>query len=428
MTVHEISAAAETRTRDRTAAPGKSRARSWRVIHACEFARDVLPVVEGQLAAGMQPYIVTPQDAGTAELFLAGKNPEPPRTLSLLRSWQDVRHWRKSILDCDPENSAEIVHAHSFAAGMAAARSCSCVVYDFAACIEELAVSTRQCESGSWMARSFRAAEQFILSRAAAVIVHSLGMKEAALERGAPPEAVFLIPDPLLPEDDLPASSPAARNAGLAPEEVAFFVPQCAMVRRKHLSPAATTVLEALALASCERPHSRLLLEAPAGGALLLSEEAARLRVATQIGIVSGAEVLAAWQYAHVVVALGEPPADPLAARRPNSVCLQTLRRGIALLADDLPRNRDASPEGRGCLWFEANNARDLASRMVFLAHYGDFRAALAAAGRSYLLETRNPAAIGKKYGEAYRYAASRRKPVSKGPGVTILAPAANWG
>src|SRR6185312_9504792 len=141
--------------------------KSWRVIHACEYARDVLPVVEGQIAVGMRPFIVTPSGAGSAELYLAGRTQEPPPALSLLRSWQDVRNWRKSILECDPETTADLVHAHSFSSGMAAVRGVNCVVYDLHGCIEELAISAHQCESGSWMARSFRVAEQFILSRTA---------------------------------------------------------------------------------------------------------------------------------------------------------------------------------------------------------------------------------------------------------------------
>ena len=151
----------------------RSRTRAWRVIHACEYARDVLPVVEGQVAAGMRPYIVTPQGAGTAELYLSGKRQEQPRSFSLLRSWQDVRNWRKSLLDCAPETSSDLVHAHCFAAGMAGVRSCSCVAYDFRAPIEEMAISAGLSEPGSWMGRSFRVAEQFVLARAAAVIVHS---------------------------------------------------------------------------------------------------------------------------------------------------------------------------------------------------------------------------------------------------------------
>lgn len=190
--------------------PSPVRGKAWRVVHACEYARDVLPVMEGQIAAGMRPFIVTPQGAGSAELYLSGQRIEQPRALSLLRSWQDVRNWRKSILECDPENSADLVHAHSFAAGMAAVRSVSCVVYDLGACIEELAIAARLIEQGSWMGRSFRVAEQFVLSRAAAVIVHSANMKQAALERGAWPENVFLIPDPLpLQEEDELAQPPA---------------------------------------------------------------------------------------------------------------------------------------------------------------------------------------------------------------------------
>src|SRR5260370_33435482 len=204
MTAHGNSLPLETRTAGRSAHPGKSRTRSWRVIHACENARAVLPVAESQVAAGMQPYIVTPQGAGKAELFLSAATPEPYRRLSLLRSWQQVRQWRKSILDCDPENSADLVHAHSFPAGMAAVRNCSCVVYDFVACIEELAASARPCDRRSWLAGTFLAAEQFVLIRAAAVIVHSTEMKRAALERGVSLGSIFLISLPRPGEDDLP--------------------------------------------------------------------------------------------------------------------------------------------------------------------------------------------------------------------------------
>ena len=120
-----------------------------------------------------------------------------------------------------------------------------------------------------------------------------------------------------------------------------------------------------------------------------------------------------------MVVALGEPPADPVAARQANEICLKSLWQGKTLLAADVPRNRDASPEGRGCLWFEAGNPRDLGYRMAFLGRKPEFRAALGAAGRMYIFETRNTTAVGRKYDEAYRYAASRRK--SSGVGPTMV-------
>src|SRR5258708_1851707 len=202
--------------------------RNWRVIHACEYARDVLPVVEGQVTAGMRPYIVTPQGAGTAELYLAKGDLEQPATLSLLRAWPDARHWRKSLLECDPENTADVLHAHSFAAGMAAVRGFSCVVYDVGACIEDWAIASGQCDHGSWMGRSFRVAEQFVFSRAEAVIVHSLSMISAVEERGAPHESVFLIPEPLDFEAEIPPmqSSFLQERLGVPCGTTSYFVPQ----------------------------------------------------------------------------------------------------------------------------------------------------------------------------------------------------------
>ena len=398
------------------------RKRPWRVIHACEYARDVLPVVEGQVAAGMRPFIVTPQGAGAAELYLAGRNHDLPRSLSLLRSWQDVRNWRKSLLDCDPETSSDIVHAHCFAAGMAGVRNCSAVVYDLGACIEELAISAGLCDPGSWMARSFRVAEQFVLSRAAAVIVHSQGLEQAALERGTPAESIFLVPAPI--DDEGPRLFVnrnsdidfLSRRFDLLPDAVCFFVPQFTADRALELSPAAVSVLEGFALASNELPQFKLLLEAPESLRRGLNEQATRLGIAAHVALVHPLDVPATFESAHVVVALGETPADPVIARRANETCLNSLRLGKALLAADIPRNRDASPEGRGCLWFESGNARDLGYRMAFLGRRPEFRAALGAAGRMYIFETRSTATIVRKYDEAYRHAISRRKSSGTSP------------
>ncbi|HMC29750.1 MAG TPA: glycosyltransferase, partial [Candidatus Angelobacter sp.] len=259
------------------------------MIHACEYARDVLPVVEGQIEAGMRPFIVTPEGAGTAELYLAGKGNEQPRLLSLLRSWQDVRNWRKSLLDCNPEISSDVVHTHCFAAGMAGVRSVSCVVYDLRACIEEMAISAHLCEPGSWMGRSFRVAEQFVLSRAAAVIVHSEGMKQAAVERGAPPENIFVVPDPIDGEEDphlFPDADFLARRFGLASETVSFFLPQFAAEEATELSASAISALEGFALASNELPQFNLLLEAPESARKAINEHAGRLGISAHVALV----------------------------------------------------------------------------------------------------------------------------------------------
>src|SRR5215472_204446 len=363
----------------------RAKSKKWRVIHACEYARDVLPVVEGQVAAGMRPYIVTPQGAGAAELYLAGKDLGQPDTLSLLRAWQDVRNWRKSLLECDPENSADLVHSHSFASGMAGVRNLSCVIYDLNACIEELAVSAGQCESGSWMARSFRVAEQFILSRAKAVIVHTAGMKTAAEDRSAPPDGVFVIPDPY-PIDEtgvaLAGTNFLQERFGIAGRTTTYFLPRTLGAD----SHPPVFVLEAFALAALDVPDSRLLIQTSDSEPAAIKGHAQWPGVADRVICVRPNEVSAVIQNADVVIAGKDSPADPVQARHPSDICLQSLSLGKALLAADVPRNRYCSPDGRGCLWFKDGDARDLGYRMAFLGRNPDFRATLAAAGRAHMM------------------------------------------
>src|SRR4051794_24377982 len=179
------------------APPSTTGVRPWNVVHACPEVRDILPLLDVQVSAGMKPFLVTPLGSGTPDLYLR-RTEENAKPTSLLTAWNDVRQWRRSLLEADPDQSAEIVHAHSFASGMAAVRNFGAVVYDLNGCVEELAMAAGQCEAGSWLARSFRVAEQFILARATAIVTHSSVMRDAVLDRGAPPENVFVV---LLPED-----------------------------------------------------------------------------------------------------------------------------------------------------------------------------------------------------------------------------------
>src|SRR5947208_9450724 len=99
----------------------------WKVVHATEVAREVLPLVEGQLAAGMRPYLLTPSGFGFPSALVEEQKYAPP--VSLLATWNRVRDWRKLLNDSIAEISAEIIHAHSFASGMAAVRASTGVVY-----------------------------------------------------------------------------------------------------------------------------------------------------------------------------------------------------------------------------------------------------------------------------------------------------------
>jgi hypothetical protein len=75
---------------------------------------------------------------------------------------------------------------------MAAVRNVGCVVYELDDAIENLLASSQSGEGSPWLRRSFQVAEQFILARAAVVIVHSEEMRERLRIRGVAGENLFV--------------------------------------------------------------------------------------------------------------------------------------------------------------------------------------------------------------------------------------------
>lgn len=395
--------------------PTVPRPRSWRVIHAAEYVRHVLPVVEGQLAAGMRPYIVTPYGAASGESYLQTQPADRPQPTSLLQAWNQVRNWRRSIVECEPEKAADVVHAHSFASGMAAVRTCTAVVYDLCHFVEDAATAAG--DTGAWLARSFRVAEQFVLSRAAAVVAHSTLMRAAAIQRGADEENAFLIPEPLdLAAMQFPTTADAEWSLSIAGSRHAVLflaAPAC--------SPAAASaewerLLAAFRMVAEEIEGARLLVRVPPPE---LAQTHARVQaegLAHIVVPVSAAEVPLERALGSADVVIASAPATPDA----NSSALLAMANARAVLAADVPQNRDVSPHGQGCLWFAADSVKDLAYRASFLARNPDFRRALGQAGFRHVQAGRGPGAIGQQYDAVYKHAISRRRsgPAAPAPGA----------
>jgi len=173
--------------------PRFRKVRAWEVVHACDFARDIADVMEAQIAAGMRPYLLT-----------VGADVAPKA--SVLQTWQDVRRWKKALDESGAQTTPQLIHAHSFSSGMAAVRMGACTVYDLRLTIEErltlmLIASEGANPPGTWMARSFRTAEQFVLTKAAAVVVHTAEQREECIARGVKPQSVFVVQDPISVEN-----------------------------------------------------------------------------------------------------------------------------------------------------------------------------------------------------------------------------------
>ena len=165
--------------RPRGAAP--SGCASWKVLHACNAYEPISAFVDAQISFGMLPEVVTPP------------GPSVPRAGSLLQTWSSARNWRRLLLESSGAASWEIVHAHCLPAGMTAVRKFPVVVYEL-----------EQFSEDQWgypdrnghrrrrlMACSFEAAERFVISRSAAVVVRTQSVRQELVRRGAVAEHIL---------------------------------------------------------------------------------------------------------------------------------------------------------------------------------------------------------------------------------------------
>lgn len=384
----------------------------WNVVHACELAREVLPLVEGQLAAGMRPSLLTPAGFGLPSAFSeSGKRTEAAQ-VSLLQMWNHVRDWRRLLNDSAAETSSEIIHAHSFAAGMAAVRASTGVVYQLKQTIEKL-----HHDENSWLARSFRVAEQFVLTRAAAVVVNSHTQRLACLERGVGTGSVFLIPEPIEPHLLEVGSGREwlQTTANGTPETIFFLIPGLLDVSSWEGRDAVLRWMRVLSILRHEHTGAKFLFLCDSERAEHVRQVAAACNLSEWVGILEEDLRTEALASADVVICDREH-AD-------GAFGLEAMARGRALLAADVERHRDFTSDGRGCLWYRAGEVGDIAQRAAFLAGNAQFRRALGSAAREHCLATRSAEVVGAQYDAVYRLAFSKRKGRDNSPPKTQLIP-----
>ena len=269
------------------------------------------------------------------------------------------------------------------------------------------------------------------------MVVHSNGMKEAALERGAAPGSIFVVPEPLIMhehehEEDAVSRyfaarirSDAAENAPAA--RTTFFVPELAPIDAARLPGAAELLLEAVAIAKQDSPAFLVIVEASENFHASLNELAARLAITDSLQLVDPSNAQQCWSECDVVIATATVPQNVVAARQASEICLKAMVGNKTLLAADIPRHRDVSPDGRGCLWFDSGDPRDLGHRISFLTLNPEFRSALGAAGHAFILETRSLTSIGARYDAVYRHALTKKKTINPGPGTAAFQIAPNF-
>lgn len=370
-----------------TVSPSDSQIKSWRVLHACEKAAALASLTEAQSVVGMRPQVL-------AREFWHDGNSSP---LSLMTAWHAVRDWRHALNETEAAAQIQIVHAHSFASAMAAVRGSIPSAYDFSQGLEDTSVAHEGTSAGPWLLRSFRVAEQFALSRAGAVVTHSLAMHKIACERGAGTNNVFHVPEPVETSRLIPDRNWAALHGiDLGYDVVLFALPALSGIE---------STLQAFARILVEIENAVLLFELgdlDRGKLLRLSRD---LEVADNIRCISRDEHDQATACAELVLvpATGDET-------RANASMLRAMAAGKAVVAADVPENRECSPDGRGVIWYREDDSHDLAQRAAFVARNAEFARSLGESGQLHLSSTRSPQIVGRQYDEVYRHAHSRRQ------------------
>lgn len=369
----------------RTTPSQHSHPRAWRVLHASEKACEIVSLAEAQLGVGMRPQVLA------REFWKDSPTSSPP---SLMTAWHAVRDWRYAFNETELLTAVQIIHAHSFPSAMAAVRGTLPSVYDFGHTLEESAATGSG--AGPWMLRSFRVAEQFALSRASAVVTHSEAMRKIVCDRGTAPENVFVVPEPMTARA-LVADPDWAALHGI---DLGYHAVLFALPAPGGIEPA----LRAFANILAEIENSLLIFELGDLDRENLLHLARDLEVADNIRCISADEHAQALACADVVLA----PATS-DARRANQSMLRAMAAGKAVVAADVPENRECSPDGRGVIWYREGDSQDLAHRAAFVARNSDFGRSLGDSGRLHVCNTHASHVVARRYDDIYKHAQSRR-------------------
>jgi glycosyltransferase involved in cell wall biosynthesis len=391
--------------------------RPWNVVHACEWAREILPLLEGQLTVGMRPSLLTPGGYGLASTFVEARRRADFPQVSLMQMWNHVREWRRLLNDSAAESSAEIVHAHSFAAGMAAVRGDSGVVYQLKQTVDKLAIASGNYAANSWLIRSFRVAEQFVLTRAAAVVVDSHSQRLACLERGVGAGNVFLIPEPVATDvlDSTPDRPWLEAIAGGRTDTVFFLIPGLPEDILWEERDALLRWMRVVSVLRSEHANVKFIFLAKESSAEHIRTVASICNLADKVCVLPEELREQVMTSADVVICDREHASGGFA--------LEALGRGRALLAAETEQHREITSDGRGCLWYRAGEVGDIAQRASFLAENAQFRRALGSAAREHCLATRSAEVVGAQYDAVYRLAHGKRKNRDNSTPKTQLIP-----
>lgn len=303
------------------------------------------------------------------------------------------------------ELKPDLLHAHSpslngLAALRVAARKGLPVVYEVRAFWEDAAVDLGTTTNGSARYRLTRALESHVLRRADAVTCICQGLARDIEARGGVATPVTLIPNAV---DVARFTAGNGRDAELARELRLDDRPTVGFLGSFYAYEGLELLIDAMPAILAAEPRARLLL---VGGGPM--EAALRARVGEH-GV--GDSVVFTGRVPHQQVARYYSLVDVLAyPRRKMRLTdlvtplkpLEAMARSQALAASDVGGHRELIEDGRTGRLFAADDVDALAAVVGELLGDAAQRAALGAAGRSFVERERNWEAVAARYAPIY--------------------------
>jgi PEP-CTERM/exosortase A-associated glycosyltransferase len=312
----------------------------------------------------------------------------------------------RRLNDLIPKLKPDVIHAHSpsltgIAAIGAARRFGLPVVYEMRASWEDGAVDHGTARPSGLRYRISRGLESWVLRHADAVTTICEGLRSDILSRGIPEGKVTVVPnavDPLRFRADTRPNPELARRLGIEGTLVVGFIGS--FYRYEGLD----LLIEALPLMLGRMAAVRLLLVGGGDEEEALKQQAAEACIADKVIFTGRVPHKDVQDYYNLVNVLVYPRHRTRLTEKVTPLKpLEAMAQGRAVVASDVGGHREIIRDGETGRLFKADNAADLADKVLEMLQDQSNAGLMRARARRFVETERTWAASVRRYVEVYR-------------------------
>ncbi len=388
------------------------------VPHVSGYASRSQYIVEFQKRMSFTPIVVTSTKhgrPGSAVEHINGIDyhrcdvPQRPMDAALdkvplLNEWRRMRILERAVEAVASEHAVDVIHAHSpILCGMPAARVAHRLhipfVYEVRALWEDAAVDQARMREGDLRYRLIRKLESDLLRRSDNVVVICQGLKNEIESRGVEARRIHVIPNGV----DTGAFVPVPRDAALAQQLGVDRGVVIGFIGKFFKFEGLDVLLRAMARVTTHCPECRLVIVGHGNESAALQALSRELKLEDRVvfaGKVPHADIV---KYYSIMDVLVYPRIRLRITEMVTPIkTLEALSMEKAVVASDVGGLKELVDDNRTGLLFKAEDADDLAAKLLRLAGDASLRRRLGAAGRAAMIESRGWAKLIAPYSDIY--------------------------